>query len=342
MSAAASALAGPSLSPETPHGDLLATLGSDDVPPEPPIRSVLFGPARFEEHGHSLATTHEVEPSGDATAAFFPRLQDNMDTLRRVRALLEQQSREGLHLGPAGHWLLDNANLLEEQLQKVRLSLPRNFFRLLPRLRDEPLAGLPRIYGVAWAWVAHTDSGLDLPLLHTYLGAYQRSRALTMAELWALPGTLRVVLLENLRRLAERTALLQLARDAAHQWLDTPDEQRQLTVLDAQFERLTQRGVADAFLLQLQQREDDLDAESARSLRAWLSLRLPEGVAVQARLQSQATEDHQSIRNAITTLRALDKVDWRRLFADTCAAMQVMAACPVHAAEREDCQDDTL
>jgi cyclic beta-1,2-glucan synthetase len=330
---------------DTGH-DLLAALDGGTGPPEPPIRAVLFGLARFAQHGHSLAATHEVDSAGDAAAAFFPRLQDNIDTLRRARLLLEQQSREGLHLGPAGHWLLDNANLLDEQLQKVRLSLPRNFFRLLPRLRDEPLAGLPRIYGVAWAWVAHTDSGLDLQLLDTYLRAYQQTRALTLAELWALPGTLRVVLLENLRRLAERTALLQVARDAAHQWLDRPQDQRadslQDSVLDAELARLGRRGAADAFLLQLQQRADDLPATQARLLQAWLSLHLPDSNSVQARQQSEAAEDHQSIRNAITTLRALDKVDWRTLFAGTSAVMQVMAGCPVHAAEREDCQDDSL
>ena len=321
--------------------DLLNALDSGAAAPEPPIRSELFGATRFEQHGHSLAATHEVDSAGDA-AAFFPRLQDNIDTLRHARLLLEQHASEGLHLGPAGHWLLDNANLLDEQLQKVRQSLPRNFFRLLPRLRDEPLAGLPRIYGVAWAWVAHTDSGLDLPLLQTYLRAYQQTRALTLAELWALPGTLRVVLLENLRRLAERTALQQVARDAAHQWLDTPDAGRRHTDLDALAERLARRGAADPFLLQLQQREDDLPAAQSRLLQAWLSLQLPDSVATQARLQSEATEDHQSIRNAITTLRALDKVDWRRLFAATSAVMQVMDGCAVHAAEREDCQDDTL
>ena len=66
-----------------------------------------------------------------------------------------------------------------EQLHEIRLSLPRNFFRLLPRLRDEPLAGLPRIFSVAWAWVAHTDSAFDTELLKAYLRAYQDERELS-------------------------------------------------------------------------------------------------------------------------------------------------------------------
>ncbi len=309
---------------------------------EPPIRALLFGPARFEQHGQSLAATHEVLHAGSAGQAFFPRLQDNVDALRRARALLEQHAREGLHLGPGAQWLLDNTSLLDDQLATVRHSLPRNFFRLLPRLRDEPLAGLPRIYGVAWAWVAHTDSGLDVQLMETYLRGYQQQRALTLAELWALPSTLRVVLLENLRRLAERAALQQLARDAAHQWLDTPDEQRLLSDLDALCAQLAHHGVAEAFLLQLHQRVDVLPADEGRGLQAWLSLQSADFAALQSQLQAEATEDHQSIRNSITTLRTLDRVSWRKLFSRSCAVMQTMAGCAVHAAEREDCQDDTL
>ncbi len=322
--------------------DGLATLAPPPGRTEPPIRALLFGPARFAQHGQSLAATHEVLAAGSASQAFFPRLQENVDALRRARGLLEQHAREGLHLGPGAQWLLDNTSLLDDQLATVRHSLPRNFFRLLPRLRDEPLAGLPRIYGVAWAWVAHTDSGLDLQLMEAYLRGYQQQRALTLAELWALPSTLRVVLLENLRRLAERAALQQLARDAAHQWLDGPDAQRQHEDLDALCAQLAQHGVAEVFLLQLHQREDVLAPDEGRSLQAWLSLQGAEFAALQARLQAEATEDHQSIRNAITTLRSLDRVPWRALFNRSCAVMQTMAGCAVHAAEREDCQDDTL
>jgi cyclic beta-1,2-glucan synthetase len=82
--------------------DLLKALGGASMPPEPPVRSMLFGAARFEQHGRSLAETYQVDREGAASTAFFPRLQDNIDTVRRARQLLEQQSREGLHLGPAG------------------------------------------------------------------------------------------------------------------------------------------------------------------------------------------------------------------------------------------------
>ena len=320
-----------------------ALLDASAGPLEPPVRAVLFGPARFEQHGHSLAQTHEVIAGTRSGAQFFPRLQSNIEMLRRSRAQLEQRVAEGRHLGPAAHWLLDNATLIEEQLKAINEGLPRSFFRLLPRLRDEPLAGLPRIYGVAWAWVAHTDSGFDAALLHSYLSAYQAERALSLAELWALPTTLRVVLIENLRRLAERSATQQAARDAAHHWFDQdPEDPAALAALEALEHGIRARGVEQAFYLQLEHRQDELLPEMAAALDAWLSTRLPDPAGALGQQQNESTEDQQSVRNAIVTLRQLDRVDWRELIAASCAVMRILQAAPVYAAESRETQDETL
>ncbi len=322
--------------------DDFGLLAPGDGALEPPIRSVLFGQARFEQHGRSLARTHEVVAGQMPGQGFFPRLKDNIAVLRRAGALLERQAREGQYLGPAATWLLDNAALLNEQSLAIRQGLPRGFFRLLPRLRDDPLAGLPRVYGVAWAWVAHTDSGFDAGLLEAYLQAYREVRELSLAELWALPTTLRVVLVENLRRLAERAAVQQAAREAAHHWFDQANGAPEISALDALHARTQARGVADAFLLMLQQRQSELPPEQAEALVRWLQPRLADTAGAQARQQNEATEDQQSVRNAITTLRHLDRMDWRSLFARASTVMQLLQTCPVHAAERDDTQDATM
>ena len=326
-------------SPQPPgHGMLAASAG----PIEPAIRSELFGMARFEQHGRSLAQSHEIASSRPPRHGFVPRLEDNIAVLQQARNILEARSREGQPLGPSAHWLLDNASLIDEQLHAVRHQLPRRFFQHLPVLRDDPLAGLPRIYGVAWAWVAHTDSGFDETLLEAYLGAYQGVRELKLAELWALPTTLRTVLVENLRRLAERTAATLLARDAAHRWIDLPDGERSFDALDALDAALSVRGIAPAFQLQLLQREDDLPNADATRLRQWLAQRLPDPAAALSQQQVEATADHQSIRNAITSLRLLDQADWQARFRQTSPAMRILQQCPVHAAERDDTQAMTL
>ena len=59
------------------------------------------------------------------------------------------------------------------------------------------------------------------------------------------------------------------------------------------------------------------------------------------RQQKEATEDQQSVRNAITTLRQLDRMDWRELFVRVSIVLKILQRSPVHAAEREDSQDAT-
>ena len=86
----------------------------------------------------------------------------------------------------------------------LKLHLPAGYYRQLPKLRDGPLAGSPRVFGLAWAYVAHTDSRFDPETLTRFVRAYQTIQPLTIGELWAVAITLRLVLVENLRRAATR------------------------------------------------------------------------------------------------------------------------------------------
>jgi cyclic beta-1,2-glucan synthetase len=185
-----------------PHAPdvLCRILDSRRGPLEAPIRSEIFGPVRFAQHGQSLGKTHRAAKASSRVANFFPRLLDNIQTLREAQRYIGEQAATGYDISPAAEWLLDNFHLIEAQLKEVHEGLPHNYFRSLPMLVDAPLAGLPRIYAVAWAFVAHTDGAFDEDLLTNFLLAYQETRELNLSEMWALPTTLRVVLIENLRR----------------------------------------------------------------------------------------------------------------------------------------------
>ena len=191
---------------------------------QPPIRSEIFGVERFRQHGRTLAQTHRAASLPLHAATFFPRLKSNIQTLREAHHYIGVQASTGYDISPAAEWLLDNFHTIEAQLKEIHDGMPRSFFRTLPMLLDPPLAGLPRIYGVAWAFVAHTDGAFDEELLAQFLTAYQEVRELKLSEVWALPTTLRVVLIENLRRLAERVATNKAAREVANLCFDHIDD----------------------------------------------------------------------------------------------------------------------
>ena len=102
---------------------------------------------------------------------------------------------------PAAEWLIDNFHLAEDQIREIRTDLPPSYYRQLPKLAEGPFKGYPRIFEIAWAFVAHTDSRFETEMLRRFVLAYQRVQPLTIGELWALAITIRVVLVENLRRL---------------------------------------------------------------------------------------------------------------------------------------------
>ena len=92
---------------------------------------------------------------------------------------------------------------MEEQIRKAQVDLPADFYHELPKLADGPLAGYPRVYGISWALIAHTDGAFDLDRLERFVRAYQEVDPLNIGELWAVAITLRITLVENLRRLIE-------------------------------------------------------------------------------------------------------------------------------------------
>jgi cyclic beta-1,2-glucan synthetase len=312
---------------------------------QPPIRSEIFGPQRFAQHGRSLGETHRAALSSKSSADFFPRIKSNLNTLREAHAYIGVQASTGYDISPAAEWLLDNFHLIESQVTEINAGLPRSYFSKLPKLLDEPLAGLPRVYGVAWAFVAHTDGAFDDAMLATFLSAYQETRELNLSEMWALPTTLRVVLIENLRRLAERVATNKAAREAANLCVDHIDEHTPDT-LNSLLDLLNARGVGGIFLVQLAQRLNDLlpEAPTAEQIefQDWLHQALPDPSAVQLQQGADQAADNLSMRNAITSLRALGDADWPDIITRTSVLLQLMMASPMFVAEDNTTRDQTL
>lgn len=310
-----------------------------------PIRAEIFGPDRFAQHGRSLGLTHRAERTALTAASFFPRLRSNVRVLREAHREIGQQAATGYDVSPAAEWLLDNFHLIEAQLDEVRAGLPRSYFRALPVLQDEPLAGLPRVYGIAWAFVAHTDGAFDDELLGHFLVAYQETRELNLCEMWALPTTLRVVLIESLRRLAERVAAHKAARELANLCCDRAAGLT-LERLDELQASLGRRGVGRVFLAQLAQRLHDRrstgEPVEPPGLEAWLHAALPDAAEAHAEQAASQAADNLSVGNAVTSLRTIGDADWPAIVGRSSVLMRRMLGVPLFEAEHVTTRDRTL
>src|SRR5262245_58506830 len=137
----------------------------------------------------------------------MPRFRDNRRVLVRCYSTLVPVVRERGSVPPAAEWLVDNFHVVENALGLVSSDLPRRFYRKLPKLASGRFEGYPRVLGLMDALASLTDSHFDVSALRQFVGAFQSVQPLTIGELWSVPTTFRVVLLERLRQLAESIAV---------------------------------------------------------------------------------------------------------------------------------------
>src|SRR5262245_210283 len=184
-----------------------------------PIRAEVYGQERLEVHARELAAASAAAVTG-LSRPLLQRLRDNGGALRDAYREVAAAARRQETLTPDAEWLLDNFYLLEDVLRAVRHDLPRGYYAELPRLTAGCLAGFPRVFALALGFIAHTDSILSEDLLLHYVRAYQSVGPLTIGELWAVPTMLRLGLLENLRRLADRMLAGWAERAGAEIWIE--------------------------------------------------------------------------------------------------------------------------
>ncbi|MBA2689267.1 MAG: phosphorylase, partial [Burkholderiales bacterium] len=283
-----------------------------------PLWAELFSAERLEQHGDSLAKAQTAVLARGRWYPFALRNRDNQQKLIASYQAINEAVKQKRAITPAADWLLNNFHVIEEQVRDIHTLLPRAFYRQLPKLVGGPLNGLPRVYGVAWAFVAHTDSRFDPDMLLRFARAYQNVQPLTIGELWALPIMLRIVMVENLRRLAMRIVASMNGRAEADRYAD------QLLGLQRSGEGAVAvapadqvRSLSDAYVVQLLQRLRYPDANAAPVLQ-WLNDRLAKQNTgaeqiVQRELNLQAAANV-SVRNLITSMRLVSAFDWDDFF----------------------------
>ena len=259
------------------------------------------------------------------------RLADNGAVLLHAYRMIAKSIDEGRAITPAAEWLVDNYYLVEREIREIRVALPPGYYRQLPKLADGPFEGYPRVFGVAWAFVAHTDSHFDTELLCRFVRAYQEVQPLTIGELWAVAITLRIVLVENLRRLAERimhsSAARQEADDLADRLLGAGGHAAEpASIVLAEREGTP---LPEAFAVQLVHRLRDQDPRITPAL-TWLDQHL---AAQGSTADAVVHDEHQrqgagdvTVRNIITSMRLISDVDWPELFERVSLVDDVLAA----------------
>ncbi len=137
------------------------------------LREEIFSIERLEQHARTLAAAQPVGSIPGFGRSLATRLRSNEKILLAAYRSIAKAVDEGRGITPAAEWLLDNYHVVEEQIREIRDDLPPGYYRQLPKLAAGPFAGYPRVFGIAWAFVAHTDSRFDPETLRRFVRAYQ-------------------------------------------------------------------------------------------------------------------------------------------------------------------------
>jgi len=312
--------------------DVLALFRQSDSPstfilrPDPSTAAELeevcaqepLSPDQLRSHAVELA--QQISPLPPAK-----RHHPLLETLSRCEVDLEGVSRDLVEstqlekpLSNASEWLYDNFHLIRSNVAEIRQNLPKHHDKILPALKREDGQIEFRIYAIAASLAHSTDSAVTSSNLTDFLASYQTAQPLTIAELWAFPLILKLVLIEQLCRLGQRVSWAERQRDLAYFWADRlihANRQGQ-EHLDRLLDELEHEpAIAQSpFVVRLTEQLHD-DEITLTSVREWLERHAGPSLADAVRQEHAGqARDRVSIANAVGSLRRLAQIDFKEAF----------------------------
>ncbi|MHB8126969.1 MAG: GH36-type glycosyl hydrolase domain-containing protein [Desulfitobacteriaceae bacterium] len=298
-----------------------------------PLRDIGLNREDLLQHALEIAGYHAHSGVWNIKRGLLPRALQNIRYLKEAHQQITSYVQNTRDLVPATEWFLDNYYLLKDMKAELQKNLPRKYEKQLPHLAGGNYQGYPRVYALMVEFVEHTDSQLQGDALKEFINAYQSQIPLSSGELWAIPIMLRIVLLENIRRLVEQVLFTQNERQAAEEWLQPflnsengPEHWEEiLEIANAPVLYST------AYAERLVRRIRDLGVEGMPILR-WLD----KVVAKQdTTVEDLAKLEHQrqamcqvTMGHAITSLRFLSEEDWPRFYEEISLVEKVLESDP--------------
>jgi cyclic beta-1,2-glucan synthetase len=309
-----------------------AILSIDAV--DEPLRGETYSAEHLANHAALLASTHQVSSARADDNRFRRRFEENGRFIAATYHAITAAVRDGEPISPDAEWLLDNYYVVEEQLREIREDLPRKYYIELPKLADGPRAQYPRVYDLAHELVIHTDSSLDKEIIAQFVTAYQQVAPLTSGEVWAVPIMLRLVLVENLRRLCGHMVAMREHRREAEKLLAAWQPPRPAPA------RLAALSESHTFVVQLIECLRDSGGGQRAACHGELEQRLAEREQTiddcVRREQHRLAANQVSIGNLITSMRLISALDWTLFFEKVSLVEQVLREDPAGVYARMD------
>ena len=311
---------------------------------EEPIRSELYSHERLDEYALFLANELEYTNQPSKGQSLVTRMNESGKILLSAYKILSRSIHNKETLSPAAEWLVDSFHIIEDQIREIKEDLPPTFYRELPKLTKGELKGYPRIYAIALVMIAHTDSHLEPESMLSFLKSFQKNSPFSIGELWAIPITLRLVLIENLRRIVVRILMDRDQRNQANIIADkliasTGENTRSLELIFSKISIFCSKLNEYPFIAQLTKRLRD------QTPNLWAArVELEKNISLHnLTLEQIVHKEHQNqaanqitIANIITSMRLLSSLNWQDFFEDVSLVDAILVKDPSLFYERMD------
>ncbi len=132
----------------------------------------------------------------------FP-IPEQLDGLSRSIRSAYEAFEEASHasqsiIPPAAEWILDNYYVIEQAEQQIKMGMPVDYYRRLPKASLNRGRKMARIYFLTKALAQSSRCRLDAETIKTFAQSYQGLLPLKIGEIWAIGIMLRLCVLEAL------------------------------------------------------------------------------------------------------------------------------------------------
>lgn len=176
------------------------------------LKGALLDEYQLENYLEKIASDHILKDKSDKITYPIPRLEDNFKEITKTYELLNAHLKMGLHIHPAGEWLLDNYYTIEETVKMIAKDLSLSKYKNFVALANGTYEGFARIYVLASEIVAYTEGKIDSHNLQKLLAAYQRKKTLNMEEIWNIGTFLQIAMIETIRGVCDKITLVQMQK----------------------------------------------------------------------------------------------------------------------------------
>ena len=162
------------------------------------IDGVLLDEEHLKKYLEKIALQHLVTKKSNRITYPIPQMIENYYIIKNVYQLLNEHIRLGIHIHPAGEWILDNFYIIEEAVQQIEKELTLKKYTNFVGIQSGKYAGFARIYLLASEIVAYTDNRITGENLEIYLQSYQTKKNLNMDEIWNIGIFLQIAIIQNI------------------------------------------------------------------------------------------------------------------------------------------------